>query len=121
VTNPLAWLWKLWTSPSAFTGKARGYALNQLGHGYIIGGIPATIWGPAAILPLVVAYLVVVELPQLALWDGQIADGLEDTAHVATVAVAIAYGIWPALAAHALFVAAGTVARMHIGGSDGRH
>lgn len=117
--NPFAWLWKLWTEPSAFKGDARGYVLNQLGHGYIIGGIPALLWGSAAVLPVVVAYLVIVEVPQAVLWDGAIGDGIEDAAHVATVAVAVAYGVWPALAAHALFIAAGMVARMKIGGRNG--
>lgn len=115
----LNWLLKLWTSPSAFKGDARGYLLNQLGHGYLIGGLPAAFWGPPALLPLLALYLAIVELPQVLWWGGTLADGFEDTAHVATVAVAVAYGVWPALAAHLLFVAAGTVARMNTGGQDG--
>lgn len=111
MTNPFAWLWKLWTEPSAFKGDARGYVLNQIGHGYIIGGIPAALWGPPVLLPLFAAYLLVVELPQAVLWQGSVADGFEDAAHVATVAVAIAYGVWPALLAHLLFVTAGALTR----------
>lgn len=117
--NPVDWILKLWMTPSAFKGDARGYLINQLGHGYLIGGIPAALWGPPALLPLLAAYLAIVELPQLLLWGGSAADGCEDSAHVATVAVAIAYGVWPALAAHLLFVAAGTVARMNTGGHHG--
>ena len=108
----IAWLLEQWQTPSDFKGSPLGYALNQLGHGYLIGGIPALIWGPEALLPLILVYLAVVELPQIVFWRGQIADGLEDAAHVATVAVAVAYGVWPALGAHVLFVAAGTVGRM---------
>lgn len=118
MTNPFTWLWKLWTSPSAFKGDARGYVLNQLGHGYLIGGIPAWLWGPAALLPLLVAYLVIVELPQFLWWGGSAEDGFEDTAHVATVAVAVAYGVWPALIAHLLFVISGGLARLGKGGFD---
>lgn len=117
----IRWLIGLWRTPSDFKGAPWEYALNQLGHGYLIGGLPVLIWGPDALLPLILVYLAVVELPQIVLWQGQIADGLEDAAHVATVAVAVAYGVWPALGAHVLFVAAGTVARMHIGGQDGGH
>ena len=116
--TPIDWLLKLWTAPSAFKGDARGYVLNQLGHGYIIGGIPAALWGPVAILPLIVLYLVIVELPQAVLWGGSVGDGVEDTAHVATVGVAVAYGVWPALGAHMLFIIAGAIARSRKGGSD---
>lgn len=115
----IRWLLNLWRTPSAFKGSPWPYALNQLGHGYVIGGLPAALWGPPALVPLLMVYLAVVELPQLLFWRGELADGIEDTAHVATVAVAIAYGVWPALAAHALFVAAGTVARMHTGDHNG--
>lgn len=118
MTNPITWLIKLWTSPSAFKGDPRGYVLNQLGHGYIIGGIPALLWGPAVLLPLIIAYVVIVELPQAMLWGGSVGDGLEDTGHVATVAVAVAYGVWPALLAHLLFVIAGAMARLGTGGTD---
>ena len=117
----IRWLARLWRTPSDFEGAPWEYAINQLGHGYLIGGLPAAIWGPEALLPLILVYLALVELPQLVLWRGQVADGIEDAAHVATVAVAVAYGLWPALAAHGLFVAAGTVARMNIGGQDGGH
>jgi hypothetical protein len=119
MTRFIRWLGRLWRTPSDFEGSPLEYALNQIGHGYLIGGVPALIWGPAALLPLVLVYLAVVELPQLVFWRGRVADGLEDAAHVATVAVAVAYGAWPALAAHALFVAAGTVARMNVGETDG--
>lgn len=117
----IGWLLTLWRTPSDFAGEPWKYAINQLGHGYLIGGLPVLILGPAALAPLILVYLALVELPQLVLWRGKLADGLEDTAHVATVAVAIAHGLWPALAAHALFVAAGTVARMKIGGQDDGH
>jgi len=115
----IRWILTLWRTPSDFAGRPWAYALNQLGHGYIIGGISAALWGPPALLPLIVAYVVIVEFPQFAFWDGKLADGIEDTAHVATVAVAIAFGVWPALIAHALFVAAGVVARLQTGGQDG--
>lgn len=115
--NPFSWLYRLWTSPSAFKADARGYVLNQLGHGYVIGGIPAAIWGPAAVLPLIAAYVVIVELPQRLFWGGSTADGFEDAAHVATVAIAVAWGVWPALAAHLLFVISGALMRSK-GGSD---
>ena len=114
----IRWLLNLWRTPSAFKGAPRAYALNQLGHGYVLGGVPAVLWGPSALLPLILGYLAIVELPQLVFWGGELADGIEDTAHVATVAVAVAYGVWPALAAHALFIAAGTVARMTTGGQN---
>ena len=115
----IRWLLNLWRTPSAFKEKPWSYALNQLGHGYVIGGLPAMIWGPPALLPLVLIYVAIVELPQLVFWKGELSDGIEDTAHVAIVAVAVAHGVWPVLAAHALFVAAGTVARMQTGGPDG--
>lgn len=121
MTRLVRWLLGLWRTPSDFAGRPCGYALNQLGHGYLIGGLPAAIWGPAALGPLILGYLALVELPQLVFWRGRLGDGLEDAAHVATVAVAVAHGVWPALAAHGLFVAAGTVARMTIGGSHGGH
>lgn len=101
----------LWRTPSSFEADPRGYALNQIGHGYVLGALPAFLWGPPAVLPLVLAYALVVEAPQIALWGGSAADAAEDTAHVATVAVAVAWGVWPALAAHALFVLSGTLAR----------
>lgn len=112
-------LYQLWRTPSDFEGRPWAYALNQLGHGYLIGGLPTALWGPAALLPVIIFYLIIVELPQLLLWNGELADGIEDAAHVATVAVAVAYGVWPALVAHALFVAAGLVARMQSGGQNG--
>ena len=121
MTRFIHWLARLWRTPSDFEGSPLEYAINQLGHGYLIGGLPAAIWGPEALVPQILGYLAVVELPQLVFWRGRVADGLEDAAHVATVAVAVAYGLWPALAAHGLFVAAGTVARMNIGGQDGGH
>lgn len=114
----IRWLLDLWRTPEGFRGKPLGYALNQMGHGYLIGGLPTAIWGPVALVPLVIGYLAIVELPQFLLWGGELADGIEDTAHVATVAIAIAYGVWPALVAHALFVAAGSVARMQSGGTE---
>jgi hypothetical protein len=115
----IRWILRLWHTPSSFPGKPWGYALNQLGHGYVIGGLPAAIWGPSALLPLILGYIAIVELPQFLFWGGDPADGLEDSAHVATVAVAIAHGLWPALAAHALFVAAGVAARLETGDHDG--
>lgn len=108
----LRWLYRLWTTPSDFLGDAGGYAMNQIGHGYAIGGTAAWFWGPPVLVPLVILYLAIVELPQLLLWGGDLADGIEDTAHVATVAVAVAYGIWPGLLAHLLFVIAGALARL---------
>lgn len=114
----IGWILHLWTTPSAYRTRPWSYALNQVGHGYVIGGLPAFLWGPDVLLPLVILYALIVELPQVLFWRGQIADGIEDTAHVATVAVALAFGLWPALIAHALFVAAGMAARTTIGGSD---
>jgi hypothetical protein len=111
-------LLRLWRTPSSFAGDPRGYVLNQLGHGYVIGALPALAWGPPAVAPLVVLYVLLVESPQLVLWGGTAADAAEDTAHVATVAVAVAWGVWPALAAHALFVLSGALARFKGGSHD---
>lgn len=115
----IRWLLNLWRTPSSFPGQPWRYAANQLGHGYLIGALPIVLWGPCTLVPAILVYVALVELPQILWWRGKLADGIEDAAHVATVAVAFAYGVWPVLAAHALFVAAGTVGRMQTGGQDG--
>lgn len=63
-------------TPSSYRGNPYGYAFNQMGH-VVIGAGLAT-WSPW----LVLAYIAIIEIPQLVIWDGEMSDALEDTTYV---------------------------------------
>lgn len=106
----IRWLVGLLRTPSSFPADPWGYARNQIGHGYIVGGLPVLIW-PPLILPLILAYLIWEDL-QVTLYHGTLSDSLEDTANVATVALAAWMHQPLVLVIHLLFLAAGTRRRV---------
>lgn len=112
----IAWLLHLWTTPSAFADDWRGYLLNQLGHGYLIGGLPVLIW-PEVFPWHLAAYAIAVEWVQHRYRGAAAWDCLDDLAHVALVASAAALATWWLLVPNAIRLAAG--ARMRAAGALG--
>ena len=101
----MKWLFELLRTPSSFPADPWGYARNQIGHGYIVGGLPVLIW-PPLIVPLIIGYILWEDL-QITLFLADLSDSLEDLANVAVVALA-AWLMQPLiLVIHLLFLAAG--------------
>ena len=99
-----------------FSNDWYGYATNQAGHGYLIGfpagyvamSLGATVAGGAAVI--FVVYLVLWEW--LTQRSKNIADSLEDTAHVVLGAlVVMSWQVWP-FALQVMMIAVGTWIRM---------
>ncbi len=100
-------------SPSAFLHDRWGYARNQLGHGYLVGGL-------ALFLPVwaVLAGYWAWEMVQIDRYRARPWDSVEDFANVAVIAFAVTI---PAaslhlMAVHALYLLAGFLRRLHADG-----
>lgn len=98
-------------SPSAYRGQPWAYARNQIGHGYIVGGLPVWLLGPGALVPLLILYAVW-EAIQWRRYGADLSDCIEDAAHVLAVALAVALAAPALLLVHALYLAAGIVWRI---------
>ena len=113
----MRWLLSLLSTPSSFPADPWGYARNQIGHGYLIGGLGALLVG---ILPILILYLAW-EAVQYLRFGGTLSDGLEDFANV--LAVALAAALWrpEIILIHTVYLAAEFSARMEIskGGRNG--
>lgn len=97
------------TTPSDYARDPRGYVFNQLGHAWVVGA-PLGLFGADWVLIAVLAYVAVIEAPQLLLFGGTSADAAEDTGHVALGALAVA--ISPQIAAiHVLWLICGAKQR----------
>jgi len=94
-------------TPDAYPGRPWAYAANQAGH-VLIGAGAA--WLTGHWLIAVPIYFAAIEAPQVLFWGGDWADGLEDTAHVTSGALAVALGA-PMLAVSVLVIAAGMAGR----------
>ncbi len=106
----MKWLLKLLRSPSSFPADPWGYARNQMGHGYIVGGLPVLIW-PPLIFPVILGYLIWEDI-QITRFRSELSDSVEDAANVLTIALAV--WLWqPALLlVHLLFLIAGVLKRI---------
>jgi len=102
-------LFDLLRTPSGFEGRPWAYARNQIGHGYLVGGLPVLMGVPIAAVLTVYA---VWELVQWTRFGGALWDGIEDAAHVSLIALAASIGEAWLLLPHALFVVAGTLRRL---------
>lgn len=105
----IRWLWTYLTTPDAYPGQPLAYALNQFGHAALGAGI-GILCGPDALLLGLAIYVALIELPQLALWGGSLADGAEDTGFVLIGALAAAID-WRIALVAALWITAGVQAR----------
>lgn len=72
---------RLLRSPSSFVSDPKGYALNQLGHTFLIGAAPVLVVGPW-IVPVVLAAYVFWELWQFIHFEADAWDCIEDVAFV---------------------------------------
>ncbi len=106
----MKWLFELLRTPSSFPADPWGYARNQIGHGYIVGGLPVLIW-PPLIFPLILGYLIWEDI-QITRYHGSLADSADDTANVLTIALAA--WLWqPALLiVHLMFLISGVLKRI---------
>lgn len=113
----MKWLFSLLATPSSFPSDPWGYARNQIGHGYVVGGLGTLIFG---IWPVLALYLVW-EWVQYRRFGGSLSDGIEDCANV--LAVALAVSLWrpEVILIHSIYLAAEFSARMEIrkGGRNG--
>lgn len=106
----------LLTSPSFFRRDPWGFARNQSGHGYIVGGLGtllAQAWlGPWGV-PAVLAVYALWEWVQVGRYGGEVWDSIEDMANVAVIAAATVNPetfLW-FMAIHALYLGAGFLRR----------
>lgn len=83
----MKWIFKLLRSPSSFPADPWGYARNQMGHGYIVGGLPVYIW-PNSIVLVWLVYLIWEQI-QLIKYNGELSDGLEDFTQVLAISLAV--------------------------------
>ena len=101
-------------SPSSYRGNVWGYARNQFWHAWGIGGLGTLalmpLLGPGAGLVLIGLYALAIELPQILRDDAELWDSVEDTAHVAGAALAVA-GAWEAGLVRAIFYGSGILRR----------
>jgi hypothetical protein len=86
----LRFLRNLALTPSAFDDDPCGFLRNQIGHGWLIGGLPVLIWGPLALVVTIPGYAIF-EVWQWRARDGEFWDCVEDFAHFVTVGLAIAF------------------------------
>lgn len=100
----MKWLLDLLRRPSSFRDDPLGYARNQFGHGYIVGG-GLTILGMP--LWLIVIGYAIWETIQWGFYDATVDDAFEDLGHVALVAAAFHLMAPELLLVQACFVAAG--------------
>lgn len=102
----LDYLWEMLRSPSSFRDDPLGYARNQFGHAYLIGGLCLVL--PAwTVLPVYLMW----EFVQWKNYDAELPDCVEDFGHVALVGLVFATGTWILLPAHAVLVLAGALYR----------
>lgn len=97
-------------TPSAFPRDPWGFARNQIGHGYLVGGLGAMllpVWW--IVLPLYAAW----EFAQIENFRARPWDSVEDFANVAVISFAVARpDAWLFFAAvHALFLLSGWLRR----------
>jgi hypothetical protein len=101
-------------SPSSYGGNVWGYARNQAWHAWGIGGLGTLAlqpWlGPWAAAVLIAGYALAIELPQILRDDAELWDSVEDAAHVAGAALAVA-GAWEAGLVQLAFYASGILRR----------
>lgn len=106
---------KHWRRPSSYVADPWGYAKNQIGHGWLIGAGSAWLLSPTlghGTVPIVVvAYAVLIELPQLRRFGAQVWDSVEDWAHVAACALAVT-AAWEAGAVQLAFLMSGILRRV---------
>lgn len=95
-------------TPSSFEGDPRGFLINQLGHMFIFGYMPVHYFGYWGILAIPL-YIIIVEATQVLLFDGEIWDGLEDSAYVSLGA--LVWFTFLALVPLALFLLSGVYRR----------
>lgn len=98
-------------SPSSFPKDPWGYLLNQLGHGYIVGGLPVLVFGPEALAWILLAYATW-EVLQFFVYDGTLSDGVEDFTNVAVIGCASVMGLPILFAIHAMYLLVGWTIRM---------
>lgn len=107
----IRWFWSYITTPSDYPGDPCGFALNQLGHAWIVGAAIGLCAAPEHIWIWMMAYVVVIEIPQTLLWGGLWSDGAEDSGHVLLGAISVSTGEPMIAAAQLLLLASGTLAR----------
>lgn len=112
----MRWLLSLLSTPSSFPDDPWGYARNQIGHGYIVGGLGAFAFG---VWPVLVIYLAW-EWAQYALYGGTLSDGLEDFANVLVIALAVSLMRPELILIHTIYLAAEFSARFE-SRKGGRH
>lgn len=93
-------------SPSAYEHDRWGFARNQLGHGYIVGGFGALFVG-WWILPVYAAW----EAVQMDQYRSKPWDSVDDFANVMTIALAAITNQPLFLAAHAAYLISGWLRR----------
>ena len=93
-------------SPSSFDKDRWGFARNQVGHGYIVGGIGALAIG-WWILPIYAGW----EAVQRWQFGADLWDNVEDFANVMTVALAAITGNPWFLVVHAAYLLSGWLRR----------
>ncbi len=80
-------LMRFFRTPTAYYDSPVKYALNQIGHAYIVGFIPVFLFGWWS-LPILAAGYATWEYAQMRLFHAVLSDGLEDLGHVLMGAVA---------------------------------
>ncbi len=101
------WLLRLLRSPSAFNNDPRGYAVNQLGHAFVIGFLPVAAFGAWGLIAL--PLYAVWEIVQIRVYGGLKSDSLGDAAFVTLGASIVAPPL--GIAALILFLWAGAQKR----------
>lgn len=93
-------------TPSAFEHDRWGFARNQIGHGYIVGGLGAMLIG-WWILPLYFLW----EVAQEMFYNAQPWDNFEDFANVLVVCLAVMTANPWFLAVHVVYLVSGWLRR----------
>jgi hypothetical protein len=101
------WLLDKLRSPSAFNDDPRGYAINQLGHAFVIGFLPLAAFGAWGLL--VLPLYAVWEIVQYRRYQAELSDCFEDAAFVTLGAAIVSPPL--AIAALILFLWAGAQKR----------
>ncbi len=100
----MTWLTGLLKSPSSFQGDPWGYLRNQVGHAYLVGGLPVLLGVP---LILVLLGYAIWEAVQYLRYNAELYDNLEDIAHVALIGFATHFWLPEFGIVQALFLGAG--------------
>lgn len=106
----IKWLLSTFNTPSAFENSPSRYLLNQLGHAYVLGGLPVY-FGLIGIEYALVLYFLW-EILQILFAKAQAYDSFEDVGHFTLVALAAHFLIPEFIFVQLLFLLSGYFRRV---------